>query len=104
MLQSYFVIPGGFTKSQQNWNHSLPLLLLNTGFDDAAKLLLHMCDALLAYHKLNGGNFFFIKESSFNRQRKLFFSFLTETFLCNYFLFKYNIFAMPFFYFNVIFF
>ena len=40
---------------------------------------------------------FFIKESSFNRQRKFFFfSFLTETFLCNYFLFKYNIFAMPF--------
>ena len=43
---------------------------------------------------------FFIEESSFNRQRKFFFSFLTETFLCNYFLFKYKIFAMPFFYFN----
>ena len=38
MLQSYFIIPGGFTKSQQNCNHSLPLLPLNSGFDDAAKL------------------------------------------------------------------
>ena len=27
---------------------------------------------------------FFMKESSFNRQRKFFCSFLTETFLCNY--------------------
>ena len=27
----------------------------------------------------------------------IFFAFLTETFLWNYFLFKYNIFAMPFF-------
>ena len=43
---------------------------------------------------------FLIKESSFNRQRKFCFSFLTETFLCNYFLFKYNILSMPFFYFN----
>ena len=51
MLQSYFIILGGFTKSQQNCNHSLPLLPLNSGFDDAAKLLLHMCNALLAYHK-----------------------------------------------------
>ena len=50
-VQSYFIIPGGFTKSQQNCNHSLPLLPLNSGFDDAAKLLLHMCNALLAYHK-----------------------------------------------------
>ena len=40
---------------------------------------------------------FLIKESSFNRQRKFCFSLLTETFLCNYFLFKYNILAMPFF-------
>ena len=47
MLQSYFIIPGDFTKSQQNCNHSLPLLLLNSGFDDAAKSLLHMCNALL---------------------------------------------------------
>ena len=90
MLQSYFVIPGGFTKSQQNCNHSLPLLLLNTGFNDAAKLLLHMCNALLAYHKLNGGNFFFLLKN--------------QVLIDNYFLFKYNIFAMPFFYFNVIFF
>ena len=52
MLQSYFIIPGVFKKSQQNCNHSLPLLTLNSGFDDAAKLLLHMCNALLAYHKL----------------------------------------------------
>ena len=51
MLQSHFIIPRGFTKSQQNCNHSLPLLPLNSGFDDAAKLLLHMCNALLAYHK-----------------------------------------------------
>ena len=51
MLQSYFIIPGVFKKSQQNCNHSLPLLTLNSGFDDAAKLLLHMCNALLAYHK-----------------------------------------------------
>ena len=42
---------GVFKKSQQNCNHSLPLLTLNSGFDDAAKLLLHMCNALLAYHK-----------------------------------------------------
>ena len=51
MLQSYFIIPGVFKKSQQNCNHSFPLLTLNSGFDDAAKLLLHMCNALLAYHK-----------------------------------------------------
>ena len=51
MLQSYFIIPGVFKKSLQNCNHSLPLLTLNSGFDDAAKLLLHMCNALLAYHK-----------------------------------------------------
>ena len=51
MLQSYFIILGGFTKSQQNCNHSLPLLPSNSGFDDAAKLLLYMCNALLAYHK-----------------------------------------------------
>ena len=51
MLQSYFIILGGFTKSQQNCNHSLPLLPLNSGFDDAAKLLLYMPNALLAYHK-----------------------------------------------------
>ena len=41
MLQSYFIIPGAFTKSQQNCNHSLTSLPLNSGFDDAAKLLLH---------------------------------------------------------------
>ena len=51
VLQSYFIISGVFKKSQQNCNHSLPLLTLNSGFDDAAKLLLHMCNALLAYHK-----------------------------------------------------
>ena len=51
MLQSYFIIPAVFKKSQQNCKHSLPLLTLNSGFDDAAKLLLHMCNALLAYHK-----------------------------------------------------
>ena len=51
MLQSYFIILGGFTKSQQNCNHSLPLLPSNCGFDDAAKLLLYMCNALLAYHQ-----------------------------------------------------
>ena len=50
MLQSYFIIPGGFTKSQPNCNHSLLLLPLNSGFDDAAKII-HMCNALLAYHK-----------------------------------------------------
>ena len=48
---------------------------------------------------INGGNFF-IKESSFNRQWKLLFSFLTETFLCIFFLFKYNIYEMPFLYFS----
>ena len=42
---------GGLYKSQQNCNHSLPLLPLNSGFGDAAELLLHMCNALLAYHK-----------------------------------------------------
>ena len=47
MLQSYFIIPGDFTKSPQNCDHSLPLLLLNSGFDDVAKSLLHMCNALL---------------------------------------------------------
>ena len=41
---------GGFTKSEQNCNHSFPLLPLNSGFGDAAELL-HMCDASLAYHK-----------------------------------------------------
>ena len=51
MLQSYFIIPAVFKKSQQNCKHSLPLLTLNSGFDDAAKLLLHMCNALLAYRK-----------------------------------------------------
>ena len=40
MLQSYFIIPGGLYKSQQNCNHSLPLLPLNSGFDDAAELLI----------------------------------------------------------------
>ena len=51
MFERYFIIPGVFKKSQQNCNRSLPLLTLNSGFDDAAKLLLHMCNALLAYHK-----------------------------------------------------
>ena len=54
VLQSYFIIPafpGVFKISQQNCNHSFPLLNLNSGFDDAGKLLLHMCNALLAYHK-----------------------------------------------------
>ena len=47
-----FIIPGVFKKSQQYCNHSLPLLTLNSGFDDATKLFLHMCNALLvAYHK-----------------------------------------------------
>ena len=51
MFQRYFSIPAVFKKSQQNCNRSLPLLTLNSGFDDAAKLLLHVCNALLAYHK-----------------------------------------------------
>ena len=57
MLQSYFIIPGDFTESQQNCNHSLPLLLLNSGFDDAAKSLLHMCNSLLLITSsiINGG-------------------------------------------------
>ena len=42
---------GGLNESQQNCNHSLPLLPLNSGFGDAAELLLYMCNALLAYHK-----------------------------------------------------
>ena len=51
MFQRYFIIPGVFKKSRQNCNRSLPLLTLNSGLDDAAKLFLHMCNALLAYHK-----------------------------------------------------
>ena len=45
---------GGLYKSQQNCNHSLPLLPFNSGlyiFGDAAELLLYMCNVLLAYHK-----------------------------------------------------
>ena len=41
---------GGLYKSQQNCNHSTPLLPLNSGFGDAAEVLLRIC-ALLPYHK-----------------------------------------------------
>ena len=101
MLHSYFILPGGFRKSQQNCNHSFPLLPLNSGFGDAAELLLHMCFIISLSQAVMKVKFS-IKESSFNRQTIFFFhfSFLTETFSCNYFLFKYNIFAISYFLFK----
>ena len=41
---------GALQNRSQTARHSLLLLPLNSGFDDAAKII-HMCNALLAYHK-----------------------------------------------------
>ena len=78
MLQSYFIIPAVFKKSQQNCKPSLPLLTLNSGFDDAAKLLLHMCDALLAYRKqyYKWRKFFLLKNQVLIDKGSFFFFFI----------------------------
>ena len=92
-----------FREALQNRSKTATILFPCSLWTLDSTMLQNYCFICAMHYKLitssiiYGGKFFLLKNQVLIDNESYFFAFLTETFLWNYFLFKYNIFAMPFF-------